>query len=232
MALTHAKVSAAADGPDPSLIRPGDWNADHVGTADPTVHGDAVHDASVASLAGGVVPAAELGAGTPNSSNFLRGDRTWAAPSGGADPWTYAVVASDFSTTSATAVEVTGLAFTPLSNTRYEFEAILLLRTATATVNPRVGLAWPTGLTDGAAQIIEAQAATGTPLFASGNPTAALLVAVGGLPNTTQSWPARVTGLVIAGASPAGAVRIQLASETAGTTVTIKAGSLLRYRSY
>jgi hypothetical protein len=36
---------------------------------------------------------------------------------------------------------------------------------------------------------------------------------------------------VVAGASPSGTVKVQLASETAGTTVTIKAGSYLRYRS-
>lgn len=32
---------------------------------------------------GGLVPAGVLGSGTPDSSTFLRGDRVWAAPSGG-----------------------------------------------------------------------------------------------------------------------------------------------------
>lgn len=173
--------------------------------------------------------------GTPSSSTFLRGDNTWATPSGGADPWTYLSVngGSDFSTTSGAAVDVTGLAFTPSANTKYEFECKLLLRTATTTVNPRVGLAWSTGLTDGVCLITEAQAATGTPLFASGNPNAALLIAVGGLPNTTQSWPATVTATIAAGASPSGTTRVQLASETAGTSVTVKSvGSFCRYRSF
>lgn len=31
MAVTHAKVSAVADGGDPTLVQPSDWNADHVG---------------------------------------------------------------------------------------------------------------------------------------------------------------------------------------------------------
>jgi hypothetical protein len=101
------------------------------------------------------------------------------------------------------------------------------------TVNPRVGFAWSTGLTDGVAQITETQAATGTPLFASGNPNAALLTAVGGLPNTTQSWPATVAATIAAGATPSGTTRVQLASETAGTNVTIKAvGSFCRYRTF
>lgn len=31
MAVTHAKVSSVSDGGDTSLVRPSDWNADHVG---------------------------------------------------------------------------------------------------------------------------------------------------------------------------------------------------------
>ena len=58
----------------------------------------------------------------------------------------------------------------------------------------------------------------------------AALPPVGGLPNTTQSWPAAISGMVIAGASPSGTVKLQLASETASTNVTVKAGSYLKYR--
>lgn len=154
----------------------------------------------------------------------------WASSS--SDPWVYSKVSgSDFTTTSSTAVDVTGLAFTPSANTSYEFEAVLMLRTATTTVNPRAGLAWPTGMTDGVAQITESQAAAGTGLFAAGNPNASLLIAVGGLPNTNQSWPATIKGMIISGSSPSGQVRVQLASETAGTTVRVVIGSFLRWRA-
>lgn len=167
------------------------------------------------------------------TTNFLRADGSFAAPSGGSDPWTYVQVngGSDFTTTNNVAQDVTGLAFTPAANTTYEFEAILLVRTATATVNPRIGFAWATGLTDGIAYIEQSQAATGTGLFASGNINAALLTPVGGLPNTTQSWPVVVKGTVRAGASPSGNCRIQLASETNGTTVRIVARSFLSFRT-
>ncbi len=67
---------------------------------------------------------------------------------GGSDPWTYIKLASDFTTSSATAVDVTGLAFTPAANLDYEFNAVLRTRTNTATVGPRPGLAWATGLND------------------------------------------------------------------------------------
>jgi hypothetical protein len=134
-------------------------------------------------------------------------------------------------TSSASAVNVTGLEFTPAANKRYVFEANLLTRTATATVGPRPGLAWPTGMTDGAVTIKQPSSATAE-LTANGNISGAVLVAVGGVPTTTGSWLATIDGQVIAGASPSGTVKVQLASETAGTNVTIKAGSFLRYREY
>ena len=169
--------------------------------------------------------------GTP-SGKFLKDDGTWASAGGGADPWTYLTLSADFTTSLATVVDVTGLGFAPAANTKYEFEAMLMIRTATTTVNPRVGLAWATGMTNGVAMIEESQAAATVPIVANGNINAALLIAAGGLPNNTQSWPVRVHGMVIAGATPSGNVRIQLASETAGTIVRIVAGSFLRYRSY
>lgn len=50
----------------------------------PEIHGDADHDATVASLTAGLVPDGELaGSGVPSATTFLRGDRTWATPAGG-----------------------------------------------------------------------------------------------------------------------------------------------------
>lgn len=146
-------------------------------------------------------------------------------------PWTHIFIAADFATTSASAVDVTGLGFTPAANTRYEFEAQLLTRTDTTTVGPRPGLAWPTGMTDGVASIQQASSLTAN-VFANGNVAGPVLAPVGGLPGTALSWPAYVKGLAYAGASPSGQIRIQLASETAGTNVRIMLGSFLKYRAY
>lgn len=146
------------------------------------------------------------------------------------DAWNYLKLTGDFVTSSATAVDITGLAFTPAANTQYEFEALLLLRTATTTVGPRPGLAWPTGGTDGVAEIIMPTSGTADVLV-YGNVNAALLAAVGGLPDTTQSYPARIRGTFVAGASPSGTIKLQMASETGGTNVTVKAGSFLKYRA-
>lgn len=152
----------------------------------------------------------------------------------GTDGWTYVRTTSDFTTSSATAVNVapaTGpaLAFTPAANKRYEFRARLRTRTATTTVGPRPGIAWPTGGTDGVCSIYQASAA-GSEVQQHGNIGASVLAPVGGLPNTTQSWPARIEGEIEMGASPGSTLRVQLASETAATNVIVKAGSWLAYR--
>ena len=149
--------------------------------------------------------------------------------SGGADPWTYVRLASDFPTTSNSAQDVTGMNFTPAADKRYEIEGKFLLRTATATVGPRPGCAWATGLSDGVATFWTTSSASAQ-VMANGNINAAVLGPVGGLPNATQSWPAYMEGMLVAGASPSGVFKIQLASETNGTQVTMKAGSFLKYR--
>lgn len=142
---------------------------------------------------------------------------------------TYVRLTSDFVTSSATAVDVTGLSFTPAANTTYDVRGHFLVRTATTTVGPRPGCAWPTGLTDGVASIYVTSSTTAQ-VMTRGNSSAAVLAPVGGLPNTTQSYPGQLEATIVAGASPSGTFNIQLASETAGTNVTMKAGSWICYR--
>jgi hypothetical protein len=149
--------------------------------------------------------------------------------SGGSDPWTVVKLASDFPTSSAAAVDITGLSMTPAASKTYLIEAMLMLRTATATVGARPGIAWPTGMTDGVAEI-RASSSAAAQVIAFGNIAAAVLCANTGLVNTTQSWPARLRATLVSGVSPSGTFRLQLATETAGTTVTVKAGSWLRWR--
>lgn len=160
-----------------------------------------------------------------------QGPQGAAGPQGatGTDGWAYAVLGTDFNTTSATAVDVTGLSFTPSANKKYTVEGLFYLRTNTATVGPRPGCSWPTGLTDGVVRFDTPASATANAI-AMGNFNAAVLAAVGGLPNTTQSYPGTMWGGLVAGASPSGSFQIQLATETAATAVYMKAGSFIRWR--
>lgn len=150
--------------------------------------------------------------------------------SGGSDPWTYVKLAADFTTSSATAVSVTNFNFTPAINSIYVVEGLFLTRTATATVGVRPGCSWPTSLTDGVARFMQTSSATAN-VIANGNMNAAVLAPVGGNPNNTQSYPATLWATLVTGGSTSGNFQIQLASETGGTNVTLKAGSWLRYRT-
>lgn len=187
------------------------------------------HTHSADAINAGVIATARLGSGTANNTVFLRGDQTWAAPGGGSDPWTYVKLATDKTVSSSAAVSV-GLSFSLSAGQSYEFVARLYVRTATATVGPRPGVAWATGLTDGVVFIQQTSSATAN-VFANGNISAAVLAPVGGVPTTTGSWPALIEGWCIAGGTPSGSIAVQLASETAGTNVFAKAGSFLKYRT-
>ncbi len=154
----------------------------------------------------------------------------WTAGAAAADPWTYVKLASDFITSSATAVDVTGLGFTPAANKSYVFEAQLLTRTAATATGVQPGIAWPTGtITDAVVEVRQSTSATAQ-VLAFGNSGAVVQALGTALPNITLSWPAKIAGTLITGASPSGNLRVIVASETAGTNVTIKAGSWLRYR--
>ena len=181
------------------------------------------------------ISSGEPALGNPASNGYLLssttgGVRSWVAAGGGSDPWTYLKLAADFTTTSATAVDVTGLGFTPAASSVYQIEGMFLLRTATATVGPRPGCAWPTSASDGCGTFWTTSSATAQ-ILTNGNIAAAILSAVGGLPNTTSSYPGYMQATLVTGAGTTGDFKIQLASETAGTTVTMKAGSFIRYRT-
>lgn len=168
----------------------------------------------------------------PGGTTFLRADGVFAAPSGGADPWTVRAVSADTGRANVAFGDISDLSFTPVANTRYMFEAYLMLRTGAATNNPRPGVAWPTGLSDGVAMIDFAQTAVAR-LLGNGNIASPVsTAAAGGIPDATNSWPAFLSGVVVAGAAPSGRVSIQYAAELATSRVTVRAGSYLRYRTF
>jgi hypothetical protein len=241
--LTSAPVSSVAGKTGAVTLAKADvglGNVDNTSDANKTVSAatQAALDGKQSSL--GFTPENSANKAQPNGYASLGADgkvpsAQLPATSGGSDPWTYLRLPADCTISTAAAGDVTNggilFGFTPAANTTYIWEAVLGLRTATATVNPRLGFAWATGMSDGICSIEQTSTATAK-VMANGNIAAALLIAVGGVPNNSASWPAICYGSVRAGASPSGSCRIQLASETAGTIVRVAAAvSYFRYRA-
>lgn len=157
----------------------------------------------------------------------------------GGDAWTVVKVTQDFTVSAVAFANIlvvaagAALGFTPAANTNYEFEGLILVQTATATVGPRVGLAWGTGYSYGAAEVRRPLTAT-TQNYAQGTigtVAGTLQDATGGVPVAAVPYLATLKGNLLAGATPT-ALTVQVASSTAGTNVTIKAGSFIRYRTF
>lgn len=150
---------------------------------------------------------------------------------GSSDPWTYEMLASDESTTtSGNGVAITGLEFTPAANKSYEFEAMLLLRTSVTTTAVRAGVSWPTGLTDGTAVCTTPGASASDQSISYGGIGGAVMAGGTSLQSTTVSYLGNVKGFIVAGATPSGNVAARFGSETGGVSVTVRAGSFLRWR--
>lgn len=174
-------------------------------------------------------PAGADGAQGPQGLQGPQGDPGPQGPAG-SDGWTVVKLASPFVTSAGTSQAVTGLSFTPAANKSYAVYGGLLVRAATATVGPRPGINWPTGLTRQGACVEVPNSATAAAARWWGPTTAAQNAAGTGLPDTTNDYYARLEALLVVGSSPSGLFQVTLASETAGTNVTIQAGSYLLYR--
>lgn len=138
----------------------------------------------------------------------------------------YLTLSADFSTTSTTSSAVTGLSFTPVANKTYICEAYLLCTTAATTTGPRPGYIVPTVSRFGGFLFAPASATSMVQRWwGAGN----AVVANTGLADTTANWLHYGKAVIISGSSPSGSFGISLASEVAGSTVTMVAGSMLVY---
>jgi hypothetical protein len=141
---------------------------------------------------------------------------------------TYYSVTSQFTTTSASAVAVTGLGFTPAANTKYKITGMLLLRTSLAATGARPGISWPSaGVTDNIGRAILFTSTTGG-LTVTWLGTAAAILGTTTMANATQSHYGEVEALLIMGGSPTGDFQVTLATETAGSSVSVEVGSFIK----
>lgn len=177
--------------------------------------------------ASGLVPLS--GGGT---ANFLRADGTFNAPGGGSDPWTYVKVSSThFGTSSIVFRDIPGLTFTPGTNSSYEFEGVLMMKTSTAAVNPVIGIRWPTN-TSSVVWINHAQTnSSGT--VAYGNQTSTFnTVIAGALETTTAAWPVILGGVICTYGATASSFAIRMRTESTTVFVSTMINSFLKYRTY
>ena len=166
-----------------------------------------------------------------NAAQFLNGTGAFSAPAGGSDPWTYKTVSSvHYGCSNTPFYDITGLNFTPGTNSSYEFEAVLMLKTQTATVNPRIQFRWPTNTSS--VGWINLSQTFNTQLMSFGNQTSTQNTAVGGLATTTAPWPCIAGGIIKTYGGTTSSFGIMIASETSGTFVSTMIGSFLKYRVY
>lgn len=188
----------------------------------------ATHTSDIATLTADKAPAADL---TAVEADVADHETRIAAleASMAVNAWTYVTLGSDFDTDSATAVDVTGLSFTPLANKTYEIEAILFCRTTLAANGPRPGFSIPTGMTDNMWTLRIPTSTTAETMRNEGG-TVANVAASSGLPVADTSYLARGSAHFRTGATPSGDFKVILLSESAGTSVSVETGSLIRYR--
>lgn len=145
------------------------------------------------------------------------------------DGWTYLRLATDFSNSTTTMADVTGMAFTPEASATYLVEGLLRLRSAAATTGPQTGIVWPTNVGDGVYYTQQATAAgSTTPRY--GNTSANFTSGVADIADATGSWPQLISVSFDTASNVSGDFKLTLRSEVAASNVTMKAGSFIRYR--
>ena len=169
----------------------------------------------------GTIPDASLGSGTPGTANFLRGDRSWAPPSGLP---ALARKMADESASATAFADSAGLSFALAASTAYRFRFVVFFTTNATTVGIKLGLNGPAGATlrwallnptATPAQSTAMINATGTTYDAEALAATSGPGAIGGM--------AIVEGVIVTGGTT-GALRLRHASETA-TPTTILANS-------
>lgn len=148
---------------------------------------------------------------------------------GGSDPWTYVVLASDFSNSTVTP-QATGLEITAFdANSVYVFEGMFILRSAATTTGAQVGLNTPGGTTGFIARVSSSSSATAI-TYRNFTGVGSQQAQATAAPIANTDFFADAYGTIVFGASPSGSLEVTLDSEIAASVVTMKAGSWLRYR--
>ncbi len=147
---------------------------------------------------------------------------------GGGSGFTDVRLTSDFTTTSTTSVNVTGLTFTPVANKTYQIIGKFLLRSDATSTGVRPGVTVPTGTTDVVIQYFHPTSTGVTTNFNTISGTNLVTDAVSSIGASNVALGS-LEAVLVSGPTPSGSFQVTLRSET-GVNVTMRAGSFLSIR--
>ena len=181
------------------------------------------HTHNASDVNAGTISTARLGSGTADATTYLRGDQTWATPSGGGGGPSVVKSTGDQTATTATLINVTNCSFSVTSGVYYKFQFLVPFRSTLATVGLRLALTFPA---------VTVFACTGQIPIAgagAGGVLQGYIIASGGavvgtaVPAVNQNYLAILDGFILPSAN--GTLQLQFAAETTGATVTCKQGA-------
>ncbi len=147
--------------------------------------------------------------------------------------WTEMVLATDFVISTTVPAEVSGLSFIPTAGKQYVVEAILMIQTNVTTGGARPGFRFPAqGVVDGwATGVASVSATTSVTAHATAVNNGALLVQSTGHLTIDEPYPAQMSAVFTTDSNLIGSFSVIFGTEALSNTGTLKAGSILRYRS-
>ena len=160
----------------------------------------------------------------------LSGD---GAPPESIDPWHYIVLPSNFSTSSTSFSDVTGMSFVAQANTRYEVEVFGAFQSAATTTGAALALDIPGGIGSDNAVVAQgihnlaASTLTGWEQIADNTTTGA----GSGVRAANTNVPIRFRAVVKTDTSVGGTIQLRMRSEVASSAVTLQAGiTVMKWR--
>ena len=165
------------------------------------------------------------------TTNFLRADGTWAAPTTTTTPTQVVSLTSTQQSTATALANVTQLVGTLAANATYEIDCFVTFQSAATTTGLNLGFTSPTGcrpMVEIVVPIVSTAAASALrTTFPNAAATTSGNVLGTGVTAINSNHTARISGIIKNGAT-AGNFQIQFATEVAASAVTLQIGSTMQ----